>query len=202
MYEADFDVSWLQWALELQASMDRQFQDAGQGGYFSVGADSPDILLRMKEDYDGAEPSPNSIAALNLQRLSQLTDSPALREQAEKTIHAFAEQLSRSPTAMPQMLCALDALLARHQQIVIAGPREDTGTQSLLREVHRHYLPNKLLLLADVGPGQKWLGEKLDFLRTVAPIAGKSAAYYCEDFVCKLPVTTPEALRKEIEAAP
>jgi hypothetical protein len=152
----------------------------------------------MKEDYDGAEPSPNSLAALNLLRLGQISDSPAQRTQAERTIHAFAEQLGRAPTAMPQMLCAARALLTEPRQIVIAGKREDAATQALLREVYKRYLPNKILLFADGTAGQDWLGQKLEFLRGVSPVHGQSAAYVCEHFVCKLPVTEPEKLRAEL----
>ncbi len=150
----------------------------------------------MKEDYDGAEPSPNSIAAMNLLRLAQFTGDPAMRERALKTIEAFADQLSRTPSALPQMLCAVDASLAKPRQIVIAGQNDSAATRALLREVHAHYLPNKLVLLADAGPAQKWLGERLEFLQTVEPIDGKPAAYVCEDFVCQLPVTEVEKLRE------
>ena len=148
----------------------------------------------MKEDYDGAEPSPNSIAALNLQRLAQITADETQRVRALKTIAAFSDQLSRAPTALPQMLCALDASLAKPRQIVIAGARDSAA--ALLREVHRKFIPNKILLLADGAAGQQWLGERLEFLRTVAPIDGKPAAFVCEDFVCQLPTGDPVKLRE------
>ncbi len=194
LYEADFDTAWLRWAVELQARQDALFADP-QGGYFSVAEGDSSILLRMKEDYDGAEPSPNSISALNLLRLSQITDRREFREHATKTIAAFSQQLVKSPTSMPQMLCALDASLKKQQQVVIAGERKADETRALLREVRGHFNPNRIVLLADGGPGQKWLGERLDFLRTVGPIEGHSAAFVCEDFVCQLPVTSPEKLR-------
>ncbi len=196
LYEADFDVAWLQWAMELQKKQDELFLDKKNGGYFGVQADAPHILIRMKEDYDGAEPSPNSIAAMNLLHLAQITSDSALHERAMKTIGAFADQLSRAPTALPQMLCAVDASLSKPRQIVIAGARDDAGTHALLREVHAHYIPNKLVLFADGGAGQKWLGERLEFIQTVAPIDGKSAAYVCENFVCQLPTTDAEKLRE------
>ena len=134
LYEADFDIAWLQWALELQAKQDALFGDPAHGGYFSVTAGEPDILLRIKEDYDGAEPSPNSVSALNLLRLAQLTDKPEFRERALKTLAAFADQLTRTPTGLPQLLAALDASLAKPRQIVIAGPPDAPETRALLRE--------------------------------------------------------------------
>jgi uncharacterized protein YyaL (SSP411 family) len=187
LYEADFDVAHLQWALELQEKMDALFWDEANGGYFSTAGEDKSILLRMKEDYDGAEPSPNSTAALNLQRLAELTDSAALREKAQRTIRAFTEQLSRAPSAMPQMLCAVDGLLAKHVQIVVAGQAGAEDTRALLREVASHYLPNKVLLLADQAGGQNWLQARLKFIEGMKPIQGHAAAYICENYACQLP---------------
>ena len=196
LYEADFDIAWLQWAVELQQKQDALFLDAEHGGYFSTAADAKHLLLRMKEDYDGAEPSPNSVSALNLLRLAQITGDAALAERAKKTIAAVSGQLDRFPAAMPQMLCALDASLGKPRQIVVAGPRDSAATRALLREVYAHYIPNKLLLLADGAAGQQWLSERLEFLKTVAPIGGEPAAYVCEDFVCQLPTSDVAKLRE------
>ena len=196
LYEADFDIAWLRWAVELQRKQDALFLDAKNGGYFSTAADAKHLLLRMKEDYDGAEPSPNSVSAMNLLRLSQITGDAALNDRAAKTIAAVSDQLARFPAALPQMLCALDASLAKHRQIVIAGPRDATATRALLREVHAHYIPNKLLLLADGAAGQQWLGERLEFVKTVAPMNGGPAAYVCENFVCQLPTSDVAKLRE------
>ena len=195
LYEADFDTAWLQWALELQAKQDALFGDPEHGGYFGVEKNAPHILLRMKEDYDGAEPSPNSIAALNLLRLAQITDRQDFRDQAIKTLGVFAEQLTKTPTALPQMLVALDASLAKPRQIVIAGPRDSDATRALLRETHAHFIPNKIVLLADGGAGQQWLGGRLEFVKTVGPLDGKPAAYVCENFVCQLPTSDVAKLR-------
>ena len=196
LYEADFDTSWLQWALELQAKQDALFGDPAHGGYFSVEKDAPHILLRMKEDYDGAEPSPNSISALNLLRLAQVTGRQDFRDRAAQTLAAFSDQLAKSPTALPQLLVALDTSLAKPRQIVIAGPRDAAATRALLRETHAHFIPNKLVLLADGAAGQQWLGERLEFVKTVGPIGGKPAAFVCEDFVCQLPVSAVAQLRE------
>jgi hypothetical protein len=149
----------------------------------------------MKDDNDGAEPSANSVAALNLLRLSQIYDDPKLAERAKKTIDAFVTVLSQFPSGMPQMLVAVQNSLGKPRQIVIAGKKDSAETQALLKEVHRHFLPNTIVILADGGEGQKNLGEKNEAIRAMSSVDGKSAAYVCENFTCKAPVTDPKALR-------
>ena len=199
LYEASFDIEWLKFATELQETQDRLFFDEKNGGYFSTSGKDESVFLRMKDDNDGAEPAASSVAALNLLRLSQLRDDPAPNafggaERARKTIDAFAATLSHFPSAMPQMLVALDFSLGKPRQIVIAGKKDAPGTKALLTEVRRHFLPKTILLLADGSDGQKYLGEKNEAIRAMSIVDGKPAAYVCENFTCKAPVTDPKAL--------
>ena len=194
LYEASFDVRWLQFALELQETQDRLFFDEERGGYFSGTGKDASILLRMKEDNDSAEPAASSVSALNLLRLAQIRNEAAFFERAEKTIEAFASQISHFASAMPQMLVALDLTLSNPRQIVIAGDPSAAETEALVAEVHRHFVPNKVLLLADGGEGQKYLEGKLEALRGMKPIDGKPAVYVCENFTCKAPVTDAAGL--------
>jgi uncharacterized protein YyaL (SSP411 family) len=201
LYEASFDIEWLKFALELQETQDRLFFDEKNGGYFSTSGKDSSVPLRMKDDNDSAEPAANSVAALNLLRLAQFRDDKQLEDRATKTIDAFAATLSHFASAMPQMLVALNSSLSKPRQIVIAGKRNDPATKALLAEVHQHFLPNKILLLADDGDGQRYLGEKLEAIRAMSMVDGKSAAYVCENFTCKAPVTDPKVLR-DLLAAP
>ena len=196
LYEASFNIEWLKFALELQETQDRLFFDGENGGYFSGTGRDPSILLRLKEDNDGAEPAASSVAALNLLRLSQIRADATLRERAGKTIAAFAATLTQIPSAMPQMLVALDYSLSNPRQIVIGGERESPETRGLIAEVHRHYAPNKVLLLADQAEGSAFLEEELEALGGMKPIDGKPAAYVCENFTCQAPVTDAAALRE------
>jgi uncharacterized protein len=195
LYEATFDVQHLQLALDLQETQDRLFWDAESGGYFSVTGRDASILLRMKEDNDGAEPAASSIAALNLLRLAQIRGDSRMRDRAEKTIAAFSATLTRAPSAMPQMLVALDYSRANPQQVVIAGEHDRADTLALLTEVHRHYLPNKVLLLADAA-GREFLGNQVSAVVGMRTIGGRAVAYVCENFTCRTPVTSPEELQK------
>ncbi len=194
LYEASFEVNWLKFALELQTSQDRLFLDEKEGGYFSTSGKDKSVVLRMKDDNDGAEPAASSVAALNLLRLGQLQESALLRERGNKTIAAFHAILSRFPSAMPEMLVALDRSLDKPRQIVVAGRPGASDTQALLREVRKHFLPNATVLLADGGEGQAYLGQKLEAVREMKVVKDQAAAYVCEDFVCKAPVTDAAAL--------
>ena len=196
LYEASFDVDWLKFAIELQETQDRLFLDDKSGGYFSTSGRDKSVVLRMKDDNDSAEPAASSVAALNLLRLAQFRDDKQMEEQGKKTISAFSATLARFPSAMPQMLVALDFSLNKPRQIVVAGKPDAPETKALLAQVHRLFLPNKILLLADGAEGQKYLGEKNAAIRAMSMVDGKSAAYVCENFTCKAPVTDPAELRK------
>ena len=194
LYEASFDVEWLKFAVELQKTQDRLFFDEKNGGYFSTSGKDESVFLRMKDDNDGAEPAASSVAALNLLRLAQFRDDKQAAERARKTIDAFTTTLSHFPSAMPQMLVALDYSLSMPRQIVIAGKKDAPETKALLREVLRHFLPKTVLFLADGAEGQKYLGEKNEAIPAMSPIDGKPAAYVCENFTCKAPVIDPAML--------
>jgi uncharacterized protein len=194
LYQASFDVEWLKFATQLQETQDRLFFDEKSGGYFSTSGKDESVFLRMKDDNDGAEPAASSVAALNLLRLSQFRDDKQLDERARKTIDAFGNTLSHFPSAMPRMLVALDHSLSKPRQIVIAGKKDAPETQALLKEVHRHFQPKTILLLADGSEGQKYLGEKNEAISAMSLVDGKPAAYVCENFTCKAPVTDVKAL--------
>jgi uncharacterized protein len=196
LYEASFDVQWLRWAMQLQEKQDALFLDVEQGGYFSMRGEDKSIVARMKEDHDGAEPSPNSVSILNLLRLSQMTDNADWRKRAEHTLAFFSTSLKETPESLPQMLAALDFYLSKPKQIVIAGKPEAPDTRAMLRVAHRQFLPNRILLLADGASGQEFLSSRVEFLKSVKPLAGKATAYVCENYVCQLPTDDPATLEK------
>ncbi len=196
LYEASFDIEWLKFAIELQETQDRLFFDGKNGGYFSTSGKDESVVLRMKDDNDSAEPAASSVAAHNLLRLAQIRDKKQWEERAEKTISAFRTTLSRFPSAMPQILVALDFSSRKPRQIVIAGKKDAPETKALLSEVHRHFLPTTILLVADGAEGQKYLGEELEAIHGMSMVDEKPAAYVCEDFTCKAPVIDSNQLAK------
>jgi uncharacterized protein len=189
LYEASFDVEWLKFASDLQETQDRLFFDQKNGGYFSNSGRDETVFVRMKDDNDGAEPAASSIAALNLLRLSRIYDDPKTAERAKETTNAFATILLQFPSGMPQMLIAVENSLGKPRQIVIAGKKNSPETKALLKEVHRHFLPNTIVILADANEGQKYLGERNEAISAMSLVEGKPAAYVCENFTCKAPVT-------------
>jgi uncharacterized protein len=194
LYEASFDIHWLDWAQRLQAQQDRLFWDGSEGGYFGTTGRDATVLIRTKPAFDGAEPSANSVASLNLLRLGALFDDPASRTRGERTIDAFAGQLRRSPSSLAEMLVAVDWLRHPPKQIVIAGREAAPDTLALLAELNRHFVPRETVILADGGPGQQFFARHVAFFRNLPEAAPRPAlAYICEDYLCRLPTDSVAA---------
>lgn len=196
LYEASFDIRWLAPAIDLAKKQIELFGDPEQGGFFDTAPGDMTLLIRTKEDYDGAEPSGNSMAALTLLRLAHLTDNKEWRVAAEKAIDASSVRLRQYPTAHAQMLAALDWRLSTPMEIIIAGNPDAEDTKLLLREIHAHFVPNRILLLADGGEGQKNLAQYLPFIERMTTREGKATAYVCENYTCRLPSSDPSVLKQ------
>ncbi len=180
MYEANFDAADLDWAQRLAERAIELFEDRQQGGFFSTAAAQPDLVLRLKDDYDGAEPSGNSAITLALLRLARITGRDDFRSAAERTLHAFAGRLRATPTAVPQMLVAQMFATGRRMEIVLAGPRDP----EMLAAIHAKFLPNAILMRAEQSP-------------VPMPAAGgQPTVYACENYTCQLPVTDAASLLK------
>lgn len=180
LYEATFEKRYLEAAHELTTKMRDLFEDKEAGGFHSTAEGDPHIVMRIKEDYDGAEPSGNSMAVLNLLRLSHTFGEDSLHQSAEKTLNAFAAKMSAQPSAMPQMLVALMRSISPPQQIVLAGD----DVTPFLEVLRRKFLPNHVLLKTGDVPATA----------AMTPVDGMSAAYVCENFTCQLPVTDASKL--------
>jgi uncharacterized protein len=201
LYEAGFEVRWLQWAERLQAAMDTLFWDEKRGGYFNSATGDTSIVLRLKEDYDGAEPAPSSVAAMNLLRQGRLWHDDVLVERGRRTIEAFRAQWTRAPHALPQMLCALELALESPRHVVLTGAPASPGFQALTAVLHERSGPRRLLLAAAGGDGQDWLTRRAPWIREMQALGGAPTAFVCEEFACQAPVTAPAALRKLLAPA-
>ncbi len=208
LYEASFEVRWLQWAQRLQATMDARFWDEANGGYFNSAADDASIVLRLKEDYDGAEPAPSSVAAMNLLRFGAMFDAGdqgrgagthSYRARGVRCIEAFRRQWSRSAQAMPQMLCALELALEPPRHVVLAGEPRRADFQALARVLHERLGPRRVVLAADGGEGQRWLAAQAPWLAEMTPRDGRATAYVCEEYACQAPVSDVDELRARLK---
>jgi hypothetical protein len=150
------------------------------------------VLLRLKEDYDGAEPAASSISVLNLLTLSHLTADPHMAQKIERTVSAFAGRAAQMGRAVPMMLAALSTYHAGMPQLVLVG--DDPGVQPLLDVARRGYRPNSVVVRMD--PGRRdALAELLPWTSAMTMRDGRPTAYLCRDFACDAPVTAPDALR-------
>jgi uncharacterized protein len=194
LFQADPQPMWLEWAIALQRRQDELFWDEQGGGWFSTTGNDPSVLLRMKEDYDGAEPTASSVSVLNLQTLSHLVADAQWSDRIDRTLRLFATRLEQMGRGVPMMAAALSTQVAGVQQIVIA---EGEGGDALDRAVAMHYLPFAIQLR--VTPGARHaLAGSLPFLAAMQPVAGITAAYVCRDFTCRQPVTTVDELEQEL----
>ena len=198
LFQTEGDPRWLTWALELQRRQDALFWDAEAGGWFSTTGEDPSVLLRLKEDYDGAEPAAGSVSAWNLLVLARLTGEAGLVGRLERTLAASATPLTQQGRGVPMMAAALSAYHAPGMQIVIAGEPAAPGTRALTRAVARRYLP--FAVLVPVAPAaREAFAAVLPWTAALEPRDDQPTAYVCRDFTCGLPVTSPEALAPLLE---
>jgi uncharacterized protein len=185
LFEAGGDAAYLQTAVDLCERGLSQFEDTEAGGFFSTAESAPDILMRMKDDYDGAEPSANSVATDVLLRLAHLTGKDEFRKRAERGLRSFAPKLQAQPTMAPQMLVALGRLLAEPEQIVVRCTSLDEKAKSLLYEKRESFAPfATVLALTDAAA--EALRETAPFLSSL-DCKGRLTIYECRNFTCELP---------------
>jgi len=191
-YEATIQPQVLEFAVALAEAMLARFYDAQNGGFWQSATGAPDLILRMKEDYDGAVPSGNSVAAQGLLKLGRMTGRAEFVSAAEKTLALFARRLQDFPQAVPCLLQALDSSLHEPKRIVVAGDPEHSETRSLLHAIHSIYEPNKIVL-GNTGPVEP-------FVRTL-PCRGGAVAYLCTGTACRPPTSEPEEIKELIRGA-
>ncbi len=196
LYEADFQVADLEWAQILNDETLKNFWDEENGGLYSSAPDE-NILLRFKEDYDGAEPSPNSVAAENCVRLQHFLDDDKYREKAAGIFAAFAGRLRDAAPAMPLLLATRMRFDAPPQHVVIVGENNSADTQQLLEVLHETFMPFQTVILLEEKSRAFW-NKRQPFLQEMKMLDGKATAYVCRDFACQKPVVSAEELRLQV----
>ncbi len=197
LYQACFDSRYLESALALSAETERLFGD-GQGNLLDSAEDVETVLVRNKTILDGAVPSGNSAAALNLLRLASLTGDLAMAQRGEAAIKTSLAQAVRRPTGCSLLFTALDYALGPKQVVVLAGNGDAEAYQEMLTALRRKFLPRTLIMLSD--PEDKKLHELTPLLQGKGPVEGKTTAYLCRDETCMAPATQVEELLERLES--
>jgi len=182
LYEATLEPGQLEFACELAGAMIAKFYDAPNGGFWQSPAGVNDLILRVKDDYDGAEPSGNSVATLALLKLAAITGCEEFKHAAAATLQLSAGRLQKQPAALAFMLQALDFWLDEPRRVVIAGENGSSKTKELLRAAHSIYQPNKIVL------GNT--GAVEPFAKTLTAKEGPTV-YLCTGTACQPPTSDP-----------
>ncbi len=194
LFQVTGEPEWLEWALQLQHRQDALFWDEDAAGWFSTTGRDASILLRMKEDYDGAEPSASSVAVSNLLMLSHLVQEPAWHGKIERVLARLATRPAEVARQSPFMVSNVPAWHHGLLQAVIVGQAAADDTAALRRVVARHYLPFTIVVPVEPGDPQMALAQRLPWVDAMAMREGRATAYVCRGFACEAPVTSPEAL--------
>ena len=196
LYEATFDISYLEEAIAINHTMIDLFWDKAGEGFYFTGRENEVLITRTKEFYDGAIPSGNSVASGNLLRLARITGSTDLEKMVDQLTNAFAGHIAIYPTAYSQFLSALDFMVGPSMEIVIAGDPAIETTRTMVSIIHKMFLPNKVLLLQPQGEEGKRLLNLSPFVEGLNSIDGQSTVYICEGYTCKMPVTKTHDLKE------
>jgi uncharacterized protein YyaL (SSP411 family) len=197
LYQATFNPEWLRQAGEFNQAMVERFYDDKNGGFFFAQEKDPSLLTRGKEFYDGAKPSGNAVAIMNLLRLYEFTGNENLKEMAVKTLEQISGSLDQAPNAYAQSLIALEFLLSPPMGIAVVGSGNREETETMLQSVRLPFSPNKVV--AFTGNGTKDKEMSITYLKGKIAIGGKSTVYICRNYTCKKPLTEPEEVKRVLE---
>lgn len=194
LYEATFEIKYLKEAIRLMESVQEKFENPG-GGYFIAPEGSDDLITRKAELYDGAVPSGNSIALLNLARLWKITADEKYRQRAEKLMNGFAKMVNRSPSAFTQFLIGAEFLLGESFEIVLAGEKEAGHLDKMSSVIFSDFIPNKVIIHRPAGDNPEIAGIAAYTKDQKAP-AGQVYAYICRNFTCNRPTADLSELKE------
>jgi hypothetical protein len=191
LHEATSDPHWLREAVSLDAVLRDEFEDKSGGGYLLTPSGVEGLLAREKPAYDGAEPCGNSVAALDLLRLSEFTARDEYRARAERTLRAFADRLDRAPTALSEMLLAVDFASDRAKEIVVVAPTSPAEAEPLMAKVRATFVPNRVLTRIVARADGQARADLEPIVESKVAVGGRATGYVCEAQSCKLPTTDP-----------
>ncbi|OGC75121.1 MAG: thioredoxin [candidate division Zixibacteria bacterium RBG_16_40_9] len=199
LYQASFEVKYLKEAIRLTNDMVDLFWDNEKPGFFFSGKNNEELISKTKEFYDGAIPSGNSVAALDLLRLGRLTMNTDWEKKASQMLQNFSGTIQKQPAAYAQMLCALDFHLGSTKEIVLAGDLNSSETQQMLKVINERFLPRKVLAFHSDGKAGAELEKLILFTEGFKKQDGKTTAYICENYICQRPTSEMDKLVELLE---
>ncbi|TEU00308.1 MAG: thioredoxin domain-containing protein [Candidatus Stahlbacteria bacterium] len=189
LYEANFQVGYLRAIIELNKDLIDHYWDEDKGGFYFIADDAEEILVRQKSIYDGAVPSGNSVAMLDLLRLGRITANPDYEEKAAQIARTFSMNIKRSPSLHTQFMVAMDFWIGPSYEIVIIGNSRAKDTKEMLEALRKHFIPNKVVILKAAKSKSPEIIRIAEFTKYQTSIDGKATAYVCADYKCKMPTT-------------
>ncbi len=199
LYEASHDIHWLEQAIALEKILALYYEDSSNGGFFMTSMDHEDLIAREKPKHDGALPSGNAVATMNLLRLGAFTSNADYLLRAEKALQAFSGTLSANPTAMAELLLVLDSYLAPPKEIVIIEPKGKKGAaNALLDKIRQQYLPGRIIAVATDGDDVKTQAKIIPLINHKSVVNDRPTAYVCENKTCQAPTDDPEVFAGQI----
>ncbi len=196
LYEATFDIFYLKTALELHLIQMKYFWDAHIGGFYFTAEDSEELLIRQKEVYDGAIPSGNSVAMLNLFRLNFITGDHQLEEKADILSRVFTEDVKKSPMNYTLLMVAIDFFIGPTYSLVIAGNTMSSDTLNIIKAVNKYYIPNKVFIHRPTEQNPPDIDAFSNFVEFFENLEGKTTAYVCINKTCKPPTHDINKIRE------
>jgi uncharacterized protein YyaL (SSP411 family) len=194
LFQATGRAAYLAWAVALQETLDRLFWDPVEGGWFSTSGRDPSVLLRLKEDYDGAEPSASAVAVGNLLVLGHLMPERDWLVRAEGALARLGPRAGELARVVPLMAAHLVGWHAGFEQIVVVGPQDAPAARAMRQVVARRYRPFSVFVPVEPGEAQAELASLLPWIAPMGLRDGAAAAYVCRQFTCEAPVTSADAL--------
>jgi len=194
LYEATFDTMYLQTALDLNNELIKHFWDVKNGGFYFTSDDGEELLVRQKEINDGAIPSGNSVAMLNLLRLGRITADTDFEEKAFQIGNVFSESVKRYPSGFTQFMVGLEFGIGPSYEVIIVGDSKAQDTEDMLQSLHKQFVPNKVVLFRSTEEGEGSITQIAEYTKNHISQNGKATAYVCLNYECKLPTTDIEKM--------
>ncbi len=202
LYESDFDIGWLESAAQLAEGLDRLFRDESSGGFHFTGSDHEQLLVRSKSGFDGAIPSGNAMAALSLLKLSTYSGREDYARRAQETMRAFQVLLERAPSAFAHMLCALDYYIDTPREVAVVGKEDSPETREALERIWSVFDPRTAVAFLDPDwPHRQKVEDQVPLLKGKEGAEHGPVFYVCEDYACKAPTESLDAVEEALRGS-